>query len=159
MLAGGVSNRAVAKQFGLSEASVRRHIDAHVSAMLATARREQEVEGLQFVGDLQDQVRAIRDRASSLLRKAETAGDIKTALQACRELSRTIELLAKLTGDVSEDGSVAAPVIVFYRADEPPASEWIDQQVPGHSGNVLSLPAKRTVLMIPENGRDLQSDG
>lgn len=152
-LVGGTSNRKVAAQFGLTEASVRRHLDAHVPAMLRRAAHgEKEAEELQLAGDLSDQVRQIRDRAASLLQKAETAGDLKTALQACRELSRCIELLGRFAGDISQGGG-SAPVIVFYKGGEPPSREWIDQQVPGHIDSVVSLPEKRTLLLMPDNGR------
>ena len=155
-LIGGIPNRKVAAQFGLTEASVRRHLEFHVSAMLKQAAQgEKEADELQLAGDLSDQLRQIRDRAASLLRKAETAGDNKTALSACRELCRCIELLGRFAGDLTEGGG-SAPVIVFYKGGEPPPPDWIDQQVLGHSGSVLALPEKnaRTVLIMPDNGRD-----
>ena len=146
----------MAKHFGLTEPSVRRHLDAHVSASLKqVVQGEKEAEELQLAGDLSDQLRQIRDRASALLRKAETSGDNKTALSACRELCRCIELLGWFAGDLTE-GASSAPVIVFYNGGEPPPRDWIDQQIPGHSGSVLALQEKnaRTVLIMPDNGRD-----
>jgi hypothetical protein len=159
-LVGGTSNRTVARHFGLSEPSVRRHLDAHVSASLKLAAQgEKEAEALDLAGDLASQVRQIRDRAASILQKVETAGDNKTGLAACRELCRCIELLGRFAGDLTEGGG-SAPVIVFYRGREPPPPGWIDQQVPGHTGSVVSLPEKRTVLLMPDNGRDrLDTDG
>ena len=78
------------------------------------AEEEQKADELQLAGDLSDQLRQIRDRAASLLQKAETAGDNKTALSACRELCRCIELLGRFAGDLTEGGG-ATPVIIFYK--------------------------------------------
>jgi hypothetical protein len=149
MLVGGVSNRRVAATFGLTETSVRRHLDAHVSAMLRqTAQGEKEADELKLAGDLSAQIRQIRDRAALLLQKSEAAGDNRTALSAIRELFRGVELLARMSGDISEGGG--SSIVIVYKGGEPPPPEWVDQQVLGNGG----LPEGKAVLILPHNGRD-----
>jgi len=48
----------------------------------------------------------LRDRALSILTKAEQAGDLKTALQGIREARGCLELLARLQGELQEGTTI-----------------------------------------------------
>ncbi len=48
----------------------------------------------------------LRDKALSLLRKAEAVSDLRTALMGVREAARCLELMAKLTGDLDEGATI-----------------------------------------------------
>lgn len=47
-------------------------------------------------------VRALRSKSYQLLAQAEAAGDLRTALVAVREARSTVELLARLAGELAE---------------------------------------------------------
>lgn len=96
--------------------SVRRTPSRISRRCRAAAEGQKEADDLQFAGDLASQVHTIRDRAASLLRQAETAGNIRTALAACRELCRCVELLGRFAGDRQDGGSGSAGMVMIYSA-------------------------------------------
>ncbi len=97
LLIESVPLRNIAEQFaGISITALHRH-KAHLPASLVQAREAEEVAR---ADSLLAQVEALRDRTLSILAKAERANDLRTALQAVREASRLIELLAQLTGEL-----------------------------------------------------------
>jgi hypothetical protein len=55
---------------------------------------------------LLDQVIELRDKALSILAKAERAGELRTALQGVREAKGCLELLARLQGELQERTTV-----------------------------------------------------
>jgi hypothetical protein len=55
---------------------------------------------------LRDDAAGLRDRAMGLLKKAEDAGDLRTALMGVREASRCLELMAKLAGEMPDGPTV-----------------------------------------------------
>jgi hypothetical protein len=96
MLASGESsNRRIATQCGVSEAAIRRHKAEHMPAALAKAQDAAEVAQ---ADDLLAKVRALEADASRIRDKAEGEGDYRAALQGVRELTRIVELMAKLLG-------------------------------------------------------------
>ena len=102
-LVGGASNRAVARQYGLSKDAVARHRAQHVSEKLAKAEAAAEVAE---ATDLLREVRALRSKAYGLLLKAEAAGDIRTALAGVREARGCLELLAELEGELDRKPTI-----------------------------------------------------
>ncbi len=90
-LVGGLSNRAIARQFQVGRDSLRRHRkNGHVSEMLAKASEAAEAAR----GDnLMSRVNDLNERALRILDRAERAGELRTALHAIRELRGIIELL------------------------------------------------------------------
>ena len=58
-------------------------------------------------GALLDEVRGLHTRVLGILAKAEEAGDLRAATGAIREARSTIELLAKLTGQIDERPEVS----------------------------------------------------
>ena len=103
LLLKGVSLRNIAKQYSVSAASLHRHKEGHLPAKLVKAREAQEVTK---ADSLLDQVIELRDKALSILAKAEQAGDLRTALQGVREAKGCLELLAKLQGELAQEGTV-----------------------------------------------------
>ena len=99
----GVSLRNIAKQYFVSAASLHRHKEGHLPAKLVKAREAQEVTK---ADSLLDQVIELRDKALSILAKAERAGELRTALQGVREAKGCLELLARLQGELQERTTV-----------------------------------------------------
>ena len=64
--------------------------------------KAQEIQEVAEADNLHTQVTLLRDKALSILNKAEQAGDLKTALQGIRETKGCLELLAKLQGELQE---------------------------------------------------------
>src|SRR5262249_44706212 len=95
----GAPYRRIAPQYGLTERSVRRHAADHIPAMLAQAAQAKVVTQ---AGDLLTQVQTLQAKALDLLAKAEAAGDYRTALAGVREARGTLELLARLRGELDE---------------------------------------------------------
>jgi len=99
----GVSLRNIAKQYFVSAASLHRHKEGHLPAKLVKAREAREIAK---ADSLLDQVTELRDKALSILDKAEQAGDLRTALQGVREAKGCLELLARLQGELQEQATV-----------------------------------------------------
>jgi hypothetical protein len=94
----GDSYRTVAQRFTVSRDAVGRH-RKHLPAALAKAQDLKEVAR----GDsLLAQLRDLNLQAQHLKVKAERAGDYRTALAAVRELTRLVELAARLSGELNE---------------------------------------------------------
>ena len=103
LLLEGVSLRNIAKQYFVSAASLHRHKDGHLPAKLVKAQEAREIAK---ADTLLDQVAGLRDKALSILAKAEQAGDLRTALQGVREAKGCLELLARLQGELQERTTV-----------------------------------------------------
>ena len=93
----------VASQYGLGRESLRRHKASHLPAHLAQAQAAQEVAQ---ADDLLAQVRGLQARTLAILGKAESADDLRVALQAIGEARRNLELLGKLAGELQQEGTV-----------------------------------------------------
>ncbi len=96
IVAGG-SYRDIALQFGVTAGSLGRHVKNHLVKTLAAAREAEQVAN---GNDLLDQVEDLRQQAQQIKDRAETEGDLKTALSGIRELVRIVELLARLRGEL-----------------------------------------------------------
>ncbi len=99
----GNGGRPLAARFGLTKQAVARHAANHVpSADMRTAHLERVSAEGDRGATLVESAAELRDKAHALLQKAETAGDLKTALVGVREAARCLELVAKLTGQIDE---------------------------------------------------------
>ena len=99
----GVSLRDLAGRYSVSKTALHRHKESHLPAKLVKAREAQEVTK---ADSLLDQVIELRDKALSILAKAERAGELRTALQGVREAKGCLELLARLQGELQEQTTV-----------------------------------------------------
>jgi hypothetical protein len=113
-LVGGASNRSLASLYDVSEAAVRRHKANHLPAKLVMAEKAKEVAQ---ADSLLDQVRDLQSRALAILDQAEDAGDLRTALGAIREARGNLELLAKLLGDLQQEGTTNIQVALIEHPD------------------------------------------
>lgn len=67
--------------------------------------KAQEAKEVAAADDLLGQVKALRNKAISILAKAEQSGDYRTALQGIREARACVELLLEVEGEI-ERGTV-----------------------------------------------------
>jgi hypothetical protein len=98
-LLGGEIYRTIADDTGLSETALKRHKSEHIPA--AAAKASKAVEVVKADGLLED-IKGLREKAMSILQKAEESGDLKTALLGIREARGCLELLAKVEGKLND---------------------------------------------------------
>lgn len=102
----GEAYRTIAKRYGAGPSAVLRHRE-HLPNQLVKASEAQEVA---HADTLLEQVRTLQGRALSILDRADEAGDLRTALSAIREARGNLELLAKLLGELQQEGTVNVTV-------------------------------------------------
>ena len=89
--------RNIAQHYDLSPDAVYRHGRDHLPALLVKA---QAAEDAAAADDLLAELRSLQATTLGLLRKAERAGKLGTAVLAIGEARRNLELLAKLIGQL-----------------------------------------------------------
>jgi hypothetical protein len=106
-LIAGMAMPGISSNFGVTTKSLTRHRDNHVPTadMQAGAAEVVAAETRHGAGLVKDAT-MLRDKALSLLRKAEAVSDLRTALMGVREAARCLELMAKLTGDLDEGATI-----------------------------------------------------
>lgn len=95
----GVAFPALVAKYRVSKDALSRHKANHLPATLLKA---QEVQEVAQADDLLEEVRTLQARALTILDRAESVGDLRTALGAVREARGNLELLAKLVGQLDE---------------------------------------------------------
>lgn len=98
-LAQSTPNRRIAAQYAVTEQAVRRHKQTHLPVLMVKAEEARE---MAVADGLLGQVRGLQDRTLTMLRQAEEAGELRTALHAVREARANLELLAKLIGELDD---------------------------------------------------------
>lgn len=113
-LVGNASKRSIAQHFDLSPHSVTRHADHHLPATLSRAADAAETTR---ADDLLARIDRLESEASGALDRLKADGDDRGVLAAVRELSRIVELLARIRGELpSEVQILIAPEWVTVRA-------------------------------------------
>lgn len=112
MLVEGVPLRRIAEQSGTSVTALHRH-KAHVPATLATAKQAEQVAD---AGTLLSQVQTLLSQAKRLTDAAEHAKDLRTALTGCRAIGSTLELLGKVSGQLTSQINVTGNLSLTLKA-------------------------------------------
>jgi glycine cleavage system pyridoxal-binding protein P len=107
----GASYRAIAGQFGVSRIALLRHKADHLLAELVKAQQAEEVTQ---ATDLLSMVTERDAKAWALSQAAEADGDRKTAGQMLRISLVSLELLARLRGELDERAVVNVLVMPDY---------------------------------------------
>ena len=94
----GQPYRNIAERFAVSATALHRHKARDISKALARAAEAQEMSRDR---DLLERVRDLVESAHGILATAEARGDHRTALAAIREVRGTLELLGKITGELT----------------------------------------------------------
>ena len=103
LLLKGETYRKISERFSVSAAALSRHKNQHIPKAMTKAQEAQEVAQ---ADNLLEQVQSLQSRALSILAKAEASGDLRTALTGIREARACLELLAKLQGELQQEGTV-----------------------------------------------------
>ena len=113
-LVDGGTLRAIARQFRVGRDAIRRHRhNGHVSTSLAKAH---EVAEVAKADDLLARVGELESRALRILDRAERAGELRTALQAIRELRSMVELLFDTERRRNADESISGESLMIMMA-------------------------------------------
>ena len=100
----GEASRSVAKRFGVSEWALTRHrLHHHILQSLVKAS---EIKEIAAADTLLGQLKALQQRATNLLVKAEASGDYRGALAGIREARECITVLARIVGEIKEAPAV-----------------------------------------------------
>jgi len=97
----GLPFRHIASRFDTSTAALKRHKSDHLPGHVAKA---QEAKQVADADDLLHQLKALRNKAISILQQAEQAGDFRTALMGIREARACIETLLEVEGELDRRG-------------------------------------------------------
>jgi hypothetical protein len=102
--------RTIADQWSISKTALIRHKSDHLPAHLAAAHEAAEVVR---ADSLLDQVRALQAKTLAILRKAEGAGDLRTATAAIGQARQNLDLLGRLAGELKTGEGTTVNVGVF----------------------------------------------
>jgi len=102
-LLGSETLHQVAQRFALPKWSLYRHKQRHLPRQL---KKAQEAKEMIQADSLLRQMLYLQSRALNILMTAEVAGELKTALGAIREARGNLELLAKLQGELAQEGTI-----------------------------------------------------
>lgn len=97
------SFRIVSNRFKISKQALQRHNAGHIPKAMTQAKTAAEAAQ---ADTLLDQVKSLQAKACQLLDLAEKSGDLRTALAGVREAKGCLELLAKLQGELQQEGTV-----------------------------------------------------
>lgn len=111
MLAGARPSE-LSKRFGVSEQAVIRQREK----LPASLGEEINAPALPEADTLLEQVQQLRQRALTILDKAERAGDLRTALGAIREARATIELLLEVEQRINRTPQVNVLLLPEWHA-------------------------------------------
>lgn len=116
-LVAGESYRSIAKRFGVTDSSIGRHKrGGHIAEHIAKAAQKREIKEATALKSILDraeektvteaetllqQVTSLKRRAIEILTRAETEGTREACL-ALGEVRRTLEFLAKVTGELPD---------------------------------------------------------
>ena len=101
-LLNGTPYRTVGKQHTVGVSAVFRHRRDHLTKLMAQAVEARGVQELGYGDDLLGQLEYLNGKTLKILDEAEAMGDRRVALAAIREARSTIELNAKLCGQIRE---------------------------------------------------------
>jgi hypothetical protein len=136
---GKINKSEYARRVGCSVPSVTRHLESHVPKDLAIAN---DIQAVAKADALLGDIRSLRKKAIGILEKAESAGDLKTALLGIREARGCIELLAKVEGQL-HDG----PQITIINNPE-----WVELRTMIITALEPYPPAREAVLRVIHAG-------
>ena len=99
MMVSGQSFRDIERQFRIDKSSLHRHKKNHLPSALIKAKKGKEIVK---ATNLVEEISRLKRKAENIAKKAEERGDYRTALAGIRELTRIVELLAKMQGEMKD---------------------------------------------------------
>ncbi len=111
--------KPVSERFGVTVQALIRHRNLHLpQAVRDAAEGTRAAAERERGGDLLAAARALHGKALDLMRQAERARDLRTALAGIREAARCVELQGRLMGQIRETTTVNVTL----------SAEWLSLQ-------------------------------
>ena len=93
----GESLRDIARHYELDKSAILRHKQNHLPVHLIKANEKDE---RQRACSLVEEIHRLKKKAERIAEQAEQKGDFRTALSGIRELTRIVEILARMQGEI-----------------------------------------------------------
>jgi transposase-like protein len=119
MVSGGVSLRAVARKYNVSPSTLSRHRH-HI-------KKEQAEAALivpPSIGSPSDQLKVVVEDLRRVAKMAETSGHLQSAVAALKTIGGHLELLAKLSGELQQPGTVNVNIRAAWEGIDPAVMLW-----------------------------------
>ncbi len=117
LIVSGRSLSAVGRQFSMDRDALRRHRDRHMSMALTALRAEQGT-AVQIETTARDRVEGLVSKLEALVNRTHDEKRESMLLGASRELRASIELLARLSGELRPENQTTVQVLNLSTSDE-----------------------------------------
>jgi hypothetical protein len=117
LIVSGRSLSAVGRQFSMDRDALRRHRDRHMSMALTALRAEQGT-AVQIEATARDRVEGLVSKLEALVNRTHDEKRESMLLGASRELRASIELLARLSGELRPENQTTVQVLNLSTSDE-----------------------------------------
>jgi hypothetical protein len=114
--------RNIAERFGVSAPALSRHRKKHLTAAMDAARKAEEGQAVATALDIRAEIRGLVVKAREILEGEESKADGRLSLMAIREIRATLELLARLEGQLDTRAQVNVVNIIEH-------PDWITLRV------------------------------
>jgi hypothetical protein len=136
-----VPYRTIERRYSVSRSALDRHVTQHVAKALRqlVAAEASLTDAAMVAAPVLEQMRKLNGRALKILQQAEDAKDHATALHSIREIRHSLELIAKLTGELDPRAAGETPgaplnVTIQYVAKQNVGIFPLSPQMPGVDG-------------------------
>jgi hypothetical protein len=123
----GVKYRVIRQRYGIKMPAITYHLQNHIAGplqRLAEAERRLS-EDAALIEPALRQIHRLNEHARKILAVAEATKDYATWAKVARELRKGIELIAKLTGELSQPAADAKPQEIRIIQVPAPLPEWM----------------------------------
>jgi phosphotransferase system HPr-like phosphotransfer protein len=117
LIASGQGLSAIERQFKITRDALRRHRDRHMSMALTALRAEQGT-AVRVEASARDRVEGLVAKLEALVDRTHDEKRETMLLGASRELRASIELLARLSGELRPEAQVQVAVVNLSTSDE-----------------------------------------
>jgi hypothetical protein len=117
LIVSGRSLSAVGRQFSMERDALRRHRDRHMSMALTALRAEQGT-AVQIETTARDRVEGLVSKLEALVNRTHDEKRESMLLGGSRELRASIELLARLSGELRPENQTTVQVLNLSTSEE-----------------------------------------
>ena len=96
----GATLRELARRYGKDKSTIHKHVSQHMPRSVREAA--QAIEERSHGDGILSELLSLREEARRLQSLAEKKGDVRTAISAIRELTRLVELKARVMGEIRD---------------------------------------------------------
>ncbi len=146
----GTPLSAIEGQFGINRKSLMNHRDDCITSDMAKAAEDEQEEAKERGEDLWTQLKELRTRTQAILDKVEAGASYKTALSAIRELTRLLELQARIQGQIDANRITINQQVNIYQSAEWDRVGEVLYEILGPYPELRALVAERLLKLSRE---------